>query len=793
MTAVLSPRSASSTAPAPQTSLPRRSGGAARAPWWALAIVLGGALVLADVGGAVVQAVAGSTVLALVPAVLLHAKVRWRAGRTERCLYTAGMLVSAIIVLGLLMNVALPLLGVQRPLDRVPLALASMTADLGLLLWRADRTPRPSWRWTGWATRPVRPAHGPAVLAGVAVGLACLGAVRLNNDAGSAVALLGIFVTGAALAWQLGRRRATTATDAAVVFLSATALLLGTSLRGWFLIGHDVQREYFVFELTRQAGRWDMGAFADAYNACLSVTILPAAITAMTGLGGLMVFKLVLQLVFAAMPVATYVYGRRLVGRRLGLVAALLTIAFPTFFTDMAFLVRQEIAFLFLALMLLAATEPDWTRRRRITAACLFGASVVLSHYSTTYLVVGTLLLASALRLGAVLWARARGRTDGDAVLGLAGGRHETVLLSAPVVLTLLVLTSLWTGPATNTGGHAADVVRSSVSALLDPGSASGATELGYSLFAPEDESPQQELDDYAATASETAADAREAGLLLPVTPTEARPRVLPDSVTALTPLGTAVEAAGVDPGTISSVLGTLVARVLQVLLLVGTAAAVLRARGTRRLSPELRLLSVASVAALGAQVLTPGLSADYGILRSFQQSLIIVAPVLVLGALVCLRPLGRRAVTGVAVLAVSLFAVLTGAVAHLLGGYPAQLHLANTGPYHDVYYTNAQEVAAVRWLADVRRDAPEAVVTTDELSLREVALQLGTYSRVDTQFFPSQVSRDAYVVVGPTTLKDGRASVVSGGDRLFYDYPLGLLDQHKDVVLDDGAARVYR
>ena len=40
----------------------------------------------------------------------------------------------------------------------------------------------------------------------------------------------------------------------------------------------------------------------------------------------------------------TFLLSRRFLDRRLALVAAVFTMAFPTFFTDMPYLVRQEMA-----------------------------------------------------------------------------------------------------------------------------------------------------------------------------------------------------------------------------------------------------------------------------------------------------------------------------------------------------------------------------------------------------------------------------------------------------------------
>ncbi len=135
-----------------------------------------------------------------------------------------------------------------------------------------------------------------------------------------------------------------------------------------------------------------MSALPSAYNACLSVNILPTVLAQATGLSGEVVFKVLLQLVFATVPVLTFLFARRFIPRRLALAAAILTIAFPTFFTDMPYLVRQELAFFFLALMLLAATEPD--RRVSRVLVLALGVGVILSHYSTTYVLLMALVAA---------------------------------------------------------------------------------------------------------------------------------------------------------------------------------------------------------------------------------------------------------------------------------------------------------------------------------------------------------------------------------------------------------------
>ena len=106
----------------------------------------------------------------------------------------------------------------------------------------------------------------------------------------------------------------------------------------------------------------------------------------------------------------------------------------------------------------------------------------------------------------------------------------------------------------------------------------------------------------------------------------------------------------------------------MQVLLLAGLVWLVLRRRlRSYDVPAELAYLSVGAVAALGLIVVVPNLSVDYGVLRAFQQTMLVVAPIMAAGLWLLLRPLGSRlapVVTGVTVaVPVLLLLVLGGAL----------------------------------------------------------------------------------------------------------------------------------
>ena len=59
------------------------------------------------------------------------------------------------------------------------------------------------------------------------------------------------------------------------------------------------------------------------------------------------------------------------------------------------------------------------------------------------------------------------------------------------------------------------------------------------------------------------------------------------------------------------------------------------------------------------------------------------------------------------AIVALVILFSTVGLMPQLLGGYPAQLNLNNSGDYYDAYYVHDQEIAALNWLGEQLRHAP--------------------------------------------------------------------------------------
>ncbi|HEY5979538.1 MAG TPA: DUF2206 domain-containing protein [Microlunatus sp.] len=769
--------------------------------WFSLAVVVLVAALVAvrlvgpSVGGPL-HAVAGLLLTLALPAVLLHAKIDWPVpGRADRWLLTVPTTVLGLYLLGLLLDYGLPLLGVERPLDRIPVLLGLGGCMAFLALWRPSRRPRAS----GLARRArawVRRHPGGVGMACLAIGvvlLSIIGAVRLDNGAGGLVAMIGLASWAATMILLLVRhQRMPFGTRLLVLYALSLAFVVMTSLRGWYITGHDNQYEYKVFDLTHVLGGWHPEVFRSAYYACLSITILPAMLASATGLSGAMIFKVVLQVVFAVCPVMLFMICRRVVPEWLALLGVVFFLIFPTYFSDLPFLIRQQLAFLFLAAVLMLLRTHRYGRRRRMVWALAFAVGILLSHYSTNYVFLATMI--GAWMIGLLLPAVSRLAAVVPLVRPPVISSRVRPLLGLAVIGPLLVLTLLWTSPITHSGGQFQRTFASLSATLSGEASATRSSDTAYSIFGPKATSPAEKLATYQAEQAEQRAAIGDPDYLLPLADVvDDRATFYTPPTAAFSPIGKVLAAAGLPPSTLNKMLRSGIAAALQVFVVIGLlVVAIGRYRG-RPVNRELFALGVASFAVVAAQVVLPALSVDYGVLRAFQQALFTLAPFLAIGCAASMGLVFRRHVQRACVVVAAFFTLsLCGFIPQALGGYPLQLHLNNAGQYYDIYYTHPEEVAAMNWLNTAQADAgTDGEVSSDRYTSARLQNFSGTQP-LDA-IYPTQLRSGSYVVLGTTTVRNGTVAIFFEGDVLTYVYPMAALDDNKSLIYSSGGARIYR
>ncbi len=471
-------------------------------------------------------------------------------------------------------------------------------------------------------------------------------------------------------------------------------------------------------------------------------------------------------------------------------------VAFPTFFTDMPFLNRQETAFLFVGIALLAMTRRQWSLWHRRLALLVCALGVGLSHYSTMYVFCGTLALAWFLEKVFLLIGRLGRRNK-------ATHRRESVnwadtarALTLGVVIAVAGMAFVWGNVVTKTDLGLSTVVKQALPQVFGGKPAAKASSTGYGILSSGAQPTSSQLiKDYRAQSLQTRR-LSSPGTFEPLSEVgrAATPAITPPNL-PVTAAGRLLTYAHTSASQVNDLVRGVAARAEQIFVLIGLAAIILMRKYRRQVGRDYYFVGAASILMVAAVTVLPGLSVSYGLLRALQQALMFLAPVLAVGSYMVFRPLGRVwAARSSMVLALVFMASTIGLMPQLLGGYPAQLNLNNSGSYYDWYYMHPQEITALRWLGWQPNTLPSGVQAdyiSDRFEFKAPNAISG--SQYITDIFPTLLRTSTWVLIGYSTLHTGTTVAVVNGNLVDYHYPLSVLNNTKNRVFDNGGAVIYK
>ncbi len=735
-----------------------------------------------------------------------------------------------LMIVGVLGNTILPHFGIARPLDQLVLIAEIMLliAALSAVAWR---------RLAGWSIDvrekisslfPTKLDAYLSFLPVLFVVQSMVGAFRLNNGSSGmwTLVMLGEIALYSLILFIFSKKIGDDTPPIALFFMSLSLLLM-TSLRGWYITGHDIQQEYKVFELTKNAGIWSMAFFRDPYNACLSITILPTIFFNLLKASDPYIYKFIFQIFFAFCPSLAYLITRHWINKTISFLAGFYFLTFPTFFADMPFLVRQEIAFIFYGLMLYIIFEEKLGIKIRRLLFVSMGIGVVLSHYSTTYTTLFIFTLAVISRLIFVKLLQylqekwnffAHSSLNGPSENRIAGSKGKITLM---MVIILFAANFFWTSLVTNTGGHLTTVLRGTINAMKDGFTENNRSIDALTLVSFRKPSQQEAFHDYLAKViAPIRAEAKPGAYYDATAYDQYNFTALPDEQVPLTKLGTLIQKSGIDFVGGIALFGRMLAKFMEILAPLGIVYILLRKSSSKCVDIEFYLLALYSLFFIFLNIVIPVLSTEYGIFRALQQSMFVLALPMVLGGIwmdaligkvklflfrycpkiaeMRLRNLLNAQNSAFSItLALLFFLYSTTFLPQVFGQTPAILFLNNAGRYYDNYLIKAAEVFAVDWL--------DRVISSDSDSTHGVNLYIQTdrYSRKKfasittldayNDIFPGVVRKDAYVFLGQATAKKGRATFVYNSDQVTYVYPMQFLDDNKNLIYSNGSAKVYR
>lgn len=344
-----------------------------------------------DIAG--LRQVIGFFYLTFVPGIVIVKLLRLdKLGLLLTAVLSVGFSIAFVELIGLLVNEVSSTFGFYGPISSVPLLIAMNGVVLGCAILIFLRTKN-----TGF--REVKNLISPSLV--LLIGLPLLSAVgAIWVDAFKNNIILLFLLLGLSLIFvvsSLFQKLIPSKLYPLIVFVMAISLLYHASLISQYLVGHDVQLEYFISMNVKNNAYWSettaWGTSETAlnhgrFNSMLSVAILPTVYSILMSIDLSWIFKVVFPFIFSFVPFGLYMVWKENIGEKYAFIAAFFFMAYETFYTEMLGLPRQMIAEFFFVLILIVILNERIEPSSKIICFVVFSFGLVTSHYGLSEIVL---------------------------------------------------------------------------------------------------------------------------------------------------------------------------------------------------------------------------------------------------------------------------------------------------------------------------------------------------------------------------------------------------------------------
>lgn len=301
-------------------------------------------------------------------------------GTIKTLAYSVGLSISVVMFFGFFINIFYPILGYFKPLSIMNLMLnfSFITLIFCLIAYYRDKTfSNPSF--INFVQFPPKFLFIFLVLF-----LSIFGAYIMNNYHSNIFSMLLVIFISLIILF-IGFNKIPRSLYPLTIFIISISLLYSGSLISNNLWGWDIQVEYYYANLVLNNSIWNFMIPANT-NAMLSIAMLTPILSIISGLNITWVLKIVFPFLFSLVPVVLYEIFRKETNRKIALFSSLFFILFATSFIEMLQLGKQEIAEFFVVLLLLLLIDNNITKFNKSILLVIFGASLIVSHYGTSYI-----------------------------------------------------------------------------------------------------------------------------------------------------------------------------------------------------------------------------------------------------------------------------------------------------------------------------------------------------------------------------------------------------------------------
>ena len=339
----------------------------------------------------ILRQLAGFIYLSFVPGILtLRILKLHKLGNIETLLYSVGLSIATLMFTGLFMNSLYPFLGISRPISAMPLiiTISAVVLVLCILSYVRDKEfSEPRFIDIGDMLSP------PALFLCLIPFLAVFGTYLVNFHHTNILLMFMIVVIVSIVLLIAFDKFISTNLYPLAVFIIAISLLFHRALISMYLKGWDIHLEYYLSNLVMENSYWD-STIPTAYNAMLSVVMLAPIFSNICDMSFTWVFKIIYPLLFSLVPLGLYRVFQKQTDDKIAFLACFFFVLTGAFYGQMLQLARQQIAELFLVLLILSMIDKDMDKIKRSFLFIVFGVSLAVSHYGLSYIYMFCLIAA---------------------------------------------------------------------------------------------------------------------------------------------------------------------------------------------------------------------------------------------------------------------------------------------------------------------------------------------------------------------------------------------------------------
>jgi len=403
----------------------------------------------------------GFLTFTLIPGFLIVAIMRLeKLGFTEKFVLSVGLSVAFLMFVGLIINEVYYAIGYKTPLSTYSLMISFSTIMflmIFLIMYQAYKRndnknfiiPTLDFKTETEKILFIIPLIFPL--------LSVFGTYLMNTRDNNSVLLFLYFLIPIYVALvAFLRDRVSNKVYVIAIIMIAVSLLLMQSLRSDYLLGTDIHEEHYISQTISSLMHWDMEYattyyYSPVYNACLSVTILPAEYFSLANIDVYKIFKIFYPLIYAIVPLIVYLISKRYVGGFYAFLVSFFYMSQMYFILAGLYPIRTGLAVFFVGLAIFVFFNENIQNIKKKILFIIFLISVIFSHYSTSY----TLFIVMFVSLIIVFLMKIKFK--------------QTTALTITVVILFFSVIFFWYGQLTETPfTSGVDMVKNTLEKLND-------------------------------------------------------------------------------------------------------------------------------------------------------------------------------------------------------------------------------------------------------------------------------------------------------------------------------------